>query len=85
MGYHGYLTGEKEDLNLPLSYRNTKERCFQKSDIFGPSKRQQSKGRRKVKWNLGKFLGFLAARTQQGMTLLNGLLLLIIFLIFPSW
>lgn len=75
----------KEDLNSPKVTEMPNKGVFKSQTSLVPAKSNRVNIGRKGKQNLGKFLGFLAARTQQGMTLLNGLLLLIIFLIFPSW
>lgn len=85
MRHYGYLIVGKEDLNSPKVTEMQNKGVFKSQTSLVPAKSNRVKIGRKGKQNLGKFLSFLAARTQQGMTLLNGLLLLIIFLIFPSW
>lgn len=85
MGYHCYLIVCQEDLNSSKVREIPKRGVFKCQLALDPANGNRRNSGRKGKLNLGKFLGFLAARTQRGMTLFNSLLLLIIFLIFPSW
>lgn len=69
---------------MPKIAEIPKKHVQEKSEVIGCNVGDILNTESREKWNLGRLLGYLAARTQQGMALLNDFLLLIIFLIFPS-
>lgn len=83
-GHHRYLIVGQEDLNSPKYIEIQKKDACKSQMSLVPENGNRLNVGSQGNWNLGKPLSFLAARTQRGTTLLSALLLLIIFLIFPS-
>lgn len=73
-----------EALRVPRMQKCEIKIFQQRLEVEDRSSWRQTKRRQEWPVESRRVLSYLASRTQQGMALLNALLLLIIFLIFPS-